>query len=35
MQDGRLTGMLFEKVKAEYDAKGPPQPGADRRARRA
>ena len=31
-EDGKLTGVLFEKVKAEYDEQGPPQPGADRRA---
>ena len=31
-KDGKLTGVTFEKVKAEYDAQGPPQAGADRRA---
>ena len=31
-EDGRLTGMTFEKVKAEYDAQRPPPAGADRRA---
>ena len=30
--DGKLTGVLFEKVKAKYDAQRPAQPGADRRA---
>ena len=34
-ENGKLTGVMFEKVKAEYDDKGPPQPGADRRAGRA
>ena len=32
-EGGRLTGVLFEKVKAEYDDARPPQPGPDRRAR--
>ena len=32
-KNGQLTGVLFEKVKAEYDDEGPPQAGADRRAR--
>ena len=31
-KDGKLTGVMFEKVKAERDARGPPQAGADRRA---
>ena len=31
-KDGKLTGVMFEKVKAERDAQGPPQAGADRRA---
>ena len=34
-EDGRLTGVLFEKVAAQHRRQGPPQPGADRRARRA
>ena len=32
--NGKLTGVSFEKVKAEYDERRPPQPGADRRAAR-
>ena len=31
-KDGKLTGVMFEKVKAERDAQGPPPAGADRRA---
>ncbi|MCK7495784.1 MAG: hypothetical protein MZW92_36045 [Comamonadaceae bacterium] len=34
-EDGRLTGMTFEKVAGGLRRQGPPQPGADRRARPA
>ena len=34
-EDGKLTGMAFEKVAAQRDEQGPAPAGADRRARRA
>ena len=34
-EDGKLTGMLFEKVEARIRRQGPPRAGADRRAGRA
>ena len=34
-ENGKLTGVLFEKVKAELRRQGPPQAGPDRRAGRA
>ena len=33
-ENGKLTGVVFEKVKAEYDDEGPAQARAHRRARR-